>query len=205
MSTENTINKKKTPRKKIKELLIEGASCLRKKKYHEVVSVLDEAIQLGCANSRAYFDLGYAFLELGEYEKAIANFDRAENLNPGFISVYFNRGLAYFKLRENEKAISDFDKSIKAEPNEWAYFYRGLAHGGNRNYRQSDVDFTKAISLKEGYFLEAIFLRGRLRYTMGKNDETIKERGIQDLRLAATLGFKEAQYFLDSEAILWKY
>ena len=58
--------------------------------------------------TKAYYNRGNAYSELGEYKQAISDYTRAIELDPEYAEAYYNRGLAYKQLGNCSAANSDF-------------------------------------------------------------------------------------------------
>jgi len=181
----------------------------------------------------AHYNRGTVYSNLGNYGQAIRDFDKAIDLNPRVDWTYYNRGVAYTKLRNDRQAIRDFDKAIDLNPNfADAYFVRGLLHSTLGNHRQAIRDLDKAIDLNPN-FAKAYFIRGSFYgNVLGNRWQAVRDysraielnpndaeaycgrglaydtlgnsrQALEDLKIAAGLGSKNAQDFLRSKGISW--
>ena len=64
----------------------------------------EEAAWMEPENSEIQFNLGTAYLSMGDFEQAIVNFDRAIALRPGFADAHGNRAVAHTAIGEDEKS-----------------------------------------------------------------------------------------------------
>ena len=73
----------------------------------------EEAAWMEPENSEIQFNLGTAYLSMGDFEQAIVNFDRAIALRPGFADAHGNRAVAHTAIGEDEKSEQDVAEAIK--------------------------------------------------------------------------------------------
>lgn len=66
--------------------------------------------------SRAFRELGEAYMGQGQYTQALIEFNKAEQLYPEDPFLQNNLGLAYMAKREPDLAISHFQKALKLKP-----------------------------------------------------------------------------------------
>ncbi len=166
--------------------------------YNQSLKDFDKAIELNPNDTRSYNGRSMLHQHLGNYNQALKDSDKAIELNPQYAEAYSNRGYAYLSIQNYSKAINDFDKSIELDPKyTGAYVNRGAAYTKIGNYKQSIKDYDKAIDLdpKSGiaYFNRALSY-GRLM------DES---QMIENLKIAARLGYKDAQNLLKENGISW--
>ncbi len=73
------------------------------------------------------YNLGNAYLSLGEPKQAIASYDTALKLEPRAVLAMVNESMAYARLGETKKADESLQKALKVEPgNAAANFNMGL-------------------------------------------------------------------------------
>jgi len=77
----------------------------------------------GCATSpqnRAlaadYYDLGNAYVELGQYDKAIQRFEQSIRLDPGLAKADFNLAMAYAHMKRTDDAVAIFKRLLSTDP-----------------------------------------------------------------------------------------
>jgi tetratricopeptide (TPR) repeat protein len=86
------------------------------------------------------------------YEEALADFNRAIELNPDYNWAIAHRGVTYRFLGETyyTKALADLDRAIEHQPDYvWAIAYRSRIYELMKCYKQSLIDFDRAIALDE--------------------------------------------------------
>ena len=100
--------------------------------YDEPVRRLPSAVLLsivcvlalgGCVTSSRdrqvasdYYDLGNAYVDLGQYDKAIAEFQAALTLDPAFVKADYNLALAYVHAKRTDDAIAILKRLQAADP-----------------------------------------------------------------------------------------
>jgi len=78
-------------------------------KYEEAVEVWQKVIALKPNFSKAYFNLGHAYLELGRYSDALVASKRAVDLNPHMKEAVYNYALCELFAGGVEKAVAAFE------------------------------------------------------------------------------------------------
>ena len=73
----------------------------------------EEAAWLEPDNPEVQFNLGTAYLSMGDFEQAINNFTRAIDLNPGVSDAHGNRAVAHAAIGEDEKSEKDVAEAIR--------------------------------------------------------------------------------------------
>jgi tetratricopeptide (TPR) repeat protein len=182
--------------------------------HRQAVSDFDKVIEMRPDSPAYYTGRGLAYYNIDNYGQAIENFDKEIELFPKNGMAYFNRGDTYARLGNYRQAVKDYDKAISlgrpardlivemlgvrsSVPYEMLYNNRGDAHYKLGNYRYAVKDYDKVIELNPKD-ANAYFNRGIAYQKLG-NDNNMK----QDMKIAARLGYKEAQDFLKSKGIVW--
>jgi lipoprotein NlpI len=73
----------------------------------------EEAAWLEPDNPEIQFNLGTAYLSMGDFEQAITNFTRAIDLDPGVSDMHGNRAVAHAAIGEDEKSNQDIAEAIR--------------------------------------------------------------------------------------------
>jgi tetratricopeptide (TPR) repeat protein len=68
-------------------------------------------------HSRAYNDLGYAYLHEGQVSNAVANFEMALSIKPKYPEAYFNMGRAFMTNNQPEVAVDCFQHALALDQN----------------------------------------------------------------------------------------
>ncbi|MBN1614379.1 MAG: tetratricopeptide repeat protein [Deltaproteobacteria bacterium] len=141
---------------------------------------------------------GILFEEMGTSRLAKRAYTKAIKMNPTYAAAYYYRGISYMEMEEIRPAIRDFSRAIQLNPNEAAYrFNRGMAYGKCEEFRLAMSDFNKAIEIDEQY-APAYFWLGIVQRMFGD-----VQVGIDNMKVAAGLGYKDAQTYLRSRLIRW--
>ena len=73
----------------------------------------EEAAWLEPDNPEIQFNLGTAYLSMGDFEQAINNFTKAIEMNPGVSDTHGNRAVAHAAIGEDEKSEKDVAEAIR--------------------------------------------------------------------------------------------
>ena len=95
-----------------KERIEMGVELLQEGLQEEAIAEFDEAIRLDPQNSRAYYNRGNTYIDLGQYERAIQDYNEAIHLDPQGVEAYVNRALIYTFLGEDMEAQKDIDRAV---------------------------------------------------------------------------------------------
>jgi tetratricopeptide (TPR) repeat protein len=143
-------------------------------------------LQPDCAWAIAH--RGETYYLMKRYEEALTDFNRAIELNPDYIWAIAHRGVTYRFLGEAyyAKAMADLDRAIEHQPNYvWALAYRCRLYELMKCYKQSLVDFDRAVALDETIFAGKNWLyeRGLILCYDGQYPEAIAycERRLQEV------------------------
>ena len=64
-------------------------------------------------NAEIQFNLGTAYLSMGDFEQSINNFNKALELKPGNSDAHGNRAVAHAAIGEDEKSELDVAEAIR--------------------------------------------------------------------------------------------
>ena len=67
-------------------------------------------------HSRAYNDLGYAYLHQGEIANAVTNFQIAILIRPGYAEAYYNLARAFLINNQPREALNYFQRAVELDP-----------------------------------------------------------------------------------------
>ena len=79
--------------------------------FDNVLSILNEAIQLDSNNAAVYEKLGWFYKTRKDYDNALQNYDKALKLDPNNGAAYNGRGECYQALGNKDKARADFSQA----------------------------------------------------------------------------------------------
>lgn len=149
--------------------------------------------------SQLYLRRANIYVDLGNLKQAINDFSQAIKFAEKDLEyLYYQRGSAYLNLDNNNAAIQDFSEAIKQSPKYTAaYVNRGVAYFNSGSYKIALSNFDKAVTLSPAEGI-AYYNRGLARISLAD-----QKRGIEDFKVAARLGYKEAQDKLKALNIEW--
>ena len=170
-----------------------GVALFQLEKYKEAIPVFTLSIQADSISYKPWFNRANANLELGNFKEAVSDYNLANGLDPSQTDIYYNRGLALLGLEEYEDALLDFDAALQVNPNQaLVHFNRGKALLGNNNPVAAIEALTQSVNLDNNNG-PAYYLLGVTRMSaLGQ-----KEEGCVDLKMALSLGYQEAQSWLN--------
>ena len=131
--------------------------------YLAAIKEYDKALEINPEFKDAYYYRGKSYHGLAKYENAIKDFTTLINKDPGNDDYYLHRSSSYLEMA-NEKsanplttdpaenyykiAITDATKTLELNPNsELAYYNRGKAYYGLKNYQQAITEYNQCIAI----------------------------------------------------------
>jgi tetratricopeptide (TPR) repeat protein len=122
---------------------------MKKDKYKDACSKLDEAIKANPNSAKAYCNRALVNDRLGRYSAAIEDAGKAIQLDAKASAAYVNRGWAYNKTGKYKEALEDLNRAIELDPNmPMAYVNRAHAYNGLKQYDKAIADADKAAGMK---------------------------------------------------------
>jgi protein O-mannosyl-transferase len=148
---------------------------LRNKDWKDEITLWKDNAVKTPDNARAHFNLGYAWLNIGQYDNAIASYERVIEINPNSADAHYHLGIACWRNHEWDKAMVEYNRAIEIKPDfTFAYYSRGIGYGSLRDWNKSIADFTRAIGLKPDY-ADALYKRGNLYWMIEEWDKAIAD------------------------------
>jgi len=170
-----------------------GELFFNEKNYDKAIVAFNEAIELDPEDSFSFRYRAGCFTRLKQFENALSDFNKAIILNPKDKKAYYYRGGIWCHiLGDFNKAIEDHSKCIQLDPKySDAYYWRCRCNLELKYYDEAIKDCNKAIELipTAAHFYTA---RAKIYEELGNN-----ELAINDIKVAARLGDKGAQKFLE--------
>ena len=77
--------------------------------YASAIRYYKKALSLGTEESRAFYNMGIAYGELGDYPQALDNLNRAVQIAPNQGAYYYARARVYLLSGDKDKAMEDFE------------------------------------------------------------------------------------------------
>jgi predicted TPR repeat methyltransferase len=93
-----------------------GALLMREGRFHEALTVFDEALEVRPLFVEAMSNRATALLELKRYEDALDGFDKALAIDAEHAISWNNRANALVKLKRFEDAVESYDKALQLAP-----------------------------------------------------------------------------------------
>ena len=157
--------------------------------YQIALSDYNKAIKINPDCDSAFINRGNLFYSLGFYDEALYDYDNALEINSDSKDTLNNRGNLYRIIENYEESQEDLNKALEINPNyDAALLNRGLLREYLNDYCGAIEDFSHVIELgdKDGsaHYHRAIIYRDY--YGM-------KEKAMEDFRIAAALGNLHAQ------------
>jgi tetratricopeptide (TPR) repeat protein len=153
----------------------------------EAIADYDRAIAIAPRYGAAYLRRGETKDLLGDYEGAIADYDRAAAIHHGPKSA---RERHKSQLKQYRSTVAEYDRKISLQERSanasnpqdaMAYFYRGNAKAGLRNYKGAIDDYNRAIAL-DPQNIWTYWSRGQAKHSLGD-----RQGGIADMNTVIQL------------------
>ena len=120
--------------------------------FEAALDDFNRSLDLEPNNAWAIAHRGETYYLMKRYQEAFADFNRAIELNPDYNWAIAHRGVTYRFLGESyyTKALADLDRAIEHQSDYvWAIAYRSRIYELMKCYKQSLIDFDRAIALDE--------------------------------------------------------
>ena len=91
----------------------EAGNLMSAGKMDNVLSLLNEAMELNATNSAVYEKLGLFYKSQNDYTNALTNYNKAVNLDPNNGNAFKGRGECFQALGNKDKARADFSQAKK--------------------------------------------------------------------------------------------
>jgi tetratricopeptide (TPR) repeat protein len=115
-------------------------------KDEELVTLLQNAVEIEDKNAEAFNNLGNAYKMVGKYDEAMRAYERAVELNPRYAGAYYNLGLLLADVQhQNDRAFQLFIKAVDIDPLLYqAYHKIGLIYFDKGNPQEAVAFLEKA-------------------------------------------------------------
>jgi tetratricopeptide (TPR) repeat protein len=132
----------------------ESAGCIygSKGEFNIALQCLDKAIQIKPEKGSAYFNRGLTYGNLNRNEEAINDYSTSLKYQPEkAVEIINNRSNLLLLTGRYKEAISDFDYLLKADRNNFIYYYnRAFAKQQTNDISGAVNDYLKALQLQPG-------------------------------------------------------
>ena len=128
-------------------------TALRNRDYRDAIAIWSDTIAHAPPHSRAFTNLGSAYVAAGRPAEALMPLDRALALNPADYSAQRNRALALLALGRADEAAVTFTALPAREPGEAAeYFELGNAYAREGKFPEAAAAYTRTATLDPAHF-----------------------------------------------------
>jgi protein O-mannosyl-transferase len=138
-------------------------------------------------HSRAYNNLGYAYLHEGQITNAVASFEKALGIQPHYPEAYYNLGRAFLANNQPDVAVGCFQSALAQDPSVAEIHYK-LAHALAQLGRpaQAIAEYSETLRLYPGLDEAANNLAELLA--------TCSDRSLRDGAKAVTLARQASEH-----------
>jgi glycosyltransferase involved in cell wall biosynthesis len=127
--------------KSLVEMAIEAGEV---KDYQNAIEIWKTVLGRAPNFAKGFFNLGYAYIQLGKYKQAMRVSQKAIELDPGLKEAFLNLSLCQMRTGNVRKAIRGLDEFLKQHPNHpmalgnlgVAYKLIGKARSGEKCFQQ---------------------------------------------------------------------
>ena len=132
-------------------------------------------------------------MEKKAFKEAVRDYNYANGLDPQQTDIYYNRGLALLATEDYEDAIMDFDQALQVNPNQGlVHFNKAKAQLGNNDPLGGIQSLINTVNL-DADNAAAYYLLGVTQMSALSQ----KEEGCANLKMALSLGYADAQTWID--------
>ena len=168
--------------------LIEADNLYESGDFNGAVALYTKYIELHPGNTKALYNRGRSFEELGKVEDALADFEQVLKIDKEHTQANVSMAMdQYFRLKDYPNSIEYLNNALAGEKKSpKAFTLRGKAYQKLGDLKKAASDYNNAIST-DSEFGDAYYARGSLKVFLGKNVDACT-----DFRLASSLGLAEA-------------
>lgn len=142
--------------------------------YEGAVELYQRALELDENFTLARYELGLAFLGVGNRWRAAGEFRKALQLDPEFAEAHVGMGDARASLGQYDEAIAEYQKALKIDPdNPRVHYGLGRIYYNEKGlYHEAVAEYQKAVGLDPG-FIDAHLALGELYEEKGLYQEAV--------------------------------
>ena len=128
-------------------------TAVRNRDYRDAIAIWSNTVAHAPPHSRAFTNLGSAYVAAGRPAEALPPLERALALNPADYSAQRNRALALLALGRADEAAAIFAALPAREPGESAeYFELGNAYAREGKFPEAAAAYTRTATLDPAHF-----------------------------------------------------
>ncbi len=168
-------------------------TAVRNRDYRDAIAIWSDTVAHAPPHSRAFTNLGSAYVAAGRPAEALMPLDRALALNPADYSAQRNRALALLALGRADEAAVIFTALPAREPGEAAeYFELGNAYAREGKFPEAAAAYTRTATLDPAHFAaranlgNALLAAGRAAEAIAAYESALRLRP-SDARLLENL------------------
>ena len=134
-----------------------ACEALGQKEYSQAIDYFKTALAyekdsaLWTDHSKAYNNMGYAYLKLGDITNAVVNFEKAVTVKPKYPEAFFNMGRAFLANNQPDVAVEAFQSALSLEPNvAETHFKLANALAQLNRHAEAIAHYSQALQLAPG-------------------------------------------------------
>jgi lipoprotein NlpI len=120
--------------------------------WRDTVTLFSRAVAITDRNWVFMFNLGTAYIKLGQYQQAIGYFREMLRIKPDYVGAWNNLGMCYDGLGQYQQAIGYFREALRIKPDfADAWNNLGMSHGKLGKYQQAIGYFQEALRINPNF------------------------------------------------------
>lgn len=108
--------KESAPDLRLKGRIAEGIRLMRQKRWEEAVRLFEDLARRFPNSEEVYYELGIAYLELGQVPKGEEALKRALRIKPNYTAASLELALLYEETQRLREAVEIYDRIIQTDP-----------------------------------------------------------------------------------------
>ena len=116
--------------------------------YPKALADFDQAIALNGGEAEYFYNRAFAHAEASDFVRALADATKATELQPAESEYWLGRAELYLSNGQFDLTLADCNHVLATETdNADAYYYRGAAHEGRKDYVAAIREYARALDL----------------------------------------------------------
>jgi tetratricopeptide (TPR) repeat protein len=142
--------------------------------WNNSFTLFSHALEVTQNNYIAYYNLGFAYSNLGRWQDAIDAYKQAIRIKPNYTEAHTSLGFAYGNLGRGIESIEAYKQAIKIKPGfAEAHYNLGLAYGKLGSYQKQIEAYKQAVRIKPDY-ADAFYNLGLAYDKLGSRQEAME-------------------------------